>query len=194
MTNSTIFGIMNWMWIGSAMKSLGEVARLLDFLKSDQFHKEDLKGFNIRAETNHLDDILKADAEELPTAQDGWQEIDINIQVPDGLRHPNPDNIPTFSVPGLHLWKVTKVIKSSIHDGGTHCFHYMPFKQFWQPSPDQEPERIYDELFSTDTFIDEHTKIQQQPAEPGCTLERVVAGLMFWSDLTHLANFGTASL
>jgi hypothetical protein len=26
----------------------------------------------------------------------------------------------------------------------------------------------------------------------GCSLERVIAGLMFFSDATHLANFGTA--
>ena len=37
-------------------------------------------------------------------------------------------------------------------------------------------------------------KLQQQPPEVGCTLERVVASLMPWSDSTHLANFGTASL
>ena len=37
-------------------------------------------------------------------------------------------------------------------------------------------------------------KLQQQPPEVGCTLERVIASLMLWSDSTHLANFGTASL
>jgi hypothetical protein len=51
-----------------------------------------------------------------------------------------------------------------------------------------------DELYSSDAFITEHAKVQQQPAEPDCHLERVVLGLMFWSYSTHLANFGTASL
>ena len=27
----------------------------------------------------------------------------------------------------------------------------------------------------------------------GCNLERVIAGLMFWSDATYLAQFGNAS-
>jgi hypothetical protein len=34
--------------------------------------------------------------------------------------------------------------------------------------------------------------LQRQPREPNCSLERVIAGLMFFSDATHLANFGTA--
>jgi hypothetical protein len=34
--------------------------------------------------------------------------------------------------------------------------------------------------------------LQWQPKEPGCSLECVITGLMFFSDATHLANFGTA--
>ncbi|KAG2054020.1 hypothetical protein BDR06DRAFT_982558 [Suillus hirtellus] len=33
--------------------------------------------------------------------------------------------------------------------------------------------------------------LQKLPKEPGCSLEHVIAGLMFFSDSTHLANFGT---
>jgi len=43
--NSTIFGLMNWMWSGSAMKSIGEMINLINFLKSDDFKKEDLGQF-----------------------------------------------------------------------------------------------------------------------------------------------------
>ncbi|KAF8074854.1 hypothetical protein FPV67DRAFT_601603 [Lyophyllum atratum] len=192
--NSTVFGLMNWMWSGSAMKSLGEMVQLVDFLKSEDFRKEDLEGFDIRTETRRFDDILEGEAEDSPVAKDGWKEAEVKIQVPDGLRHPIPGAIPIFEVPGLHMRKLTEVIKSAIHDASAHCFHYTPFKQFWQGDPDKEPERVYDELYSSDAFIEEHTKLQMQPPEPGCTLERVVVGLMFWSDSTHLANFGTASL
>ncbi|KAK7696214.1 hypothetical protein QCA50_000867 [Cerrena zonata] len=34
----------------------------------------------------------------------------------------------------------------------------------------------------------------RQPPEPDCTLERIVCGLMLYSDSTHLASFGSASL
>ncbi|KJA23741.1 hypothetical protein HYPSUDRAFT_124264, partial [Hypholoma sublateritium FD-334 SS-4] len=43
--NSTIFGLMNWMWTGSAMKSICEMKNLINFLKSDKFKKEDLDNF-----------------------------------------------------------------------------------------------------------------------------------------------------
>ncbi len=43
-------------------------------------------------------------------------------------------------------------------------------------------------------MIEAHMNLQRSSPEPGCELERVVVALMFWSDSTHLANFGTASL
>ena len=50
-TNSTIFGLMNWMWSGLAMKSIGEMVKLITFLKSNEFKKEDLVDFDIQKET-----------------------------------------------------------------------------------------------------------------------------------------------
>ena len=46
--NSTIFGLMNWMWSGSAMKSIREMVKLVNFLKLDDFKKEDLVDFDVR--------------------------------------------------------------------------------------------------------------------------------------------------
>jgi hypothetical protein len=43
-------------------------------------------------------------------------------------------------------------------------------------------------------MLEEHDRIHSQPREGGCTLETVVAAVMLWSDSTHLASFGTASL
>jgi hypothetical protein len=57
--------------------------------------------------------------------------------------------------------------------------------------------RVQSELYTSPAFIQEHDKVQCLPLHPddqGCTRERVVAGLMFWSDSTHLASFGTAKL
>ncbi len=43
----------------------------------------------------------------------------------------------------------------------------------------------------SDVFFDMEDSIIP---EPGCTLDTVVAPMMLYSDSTHLANFGTASL
>ena len=90
----------------------------------------------------------------------------------------------------------TSLIKTVYSDIASTSFHYMPFKTFWKDSstPEMVPQRVYDELYSSNAMIEAHMKLQQQPPELGCTLEHVIASLMLWSDSTHLANFGTASL
>ena len=191
--NSTIFGMMSWMWTGSSMKSIGEMKKLVDFLKSDDFKKDDLATFDIHSETTKFDNYLERPASDNP--QDGWRESEVTIQVPDGKTH-SKDSIPTFKVPGFHHRSLVDVIKTIYSDITSTSLHYMPFKSFWKdPStPESVPQRVHDELYSSDAMIEAHMKLQQQTPEPGCTLERVVASLMLWSDSTHLANFGTASL
>ncbi|KAF7370032.1 hypothetical protein MSAN_00633200 [Mycena sanguinolenta] len=54
------------------------------------------------------------------------------------------------------------------------------------------------ELYNSDVFIAEHDRIQRRGKvpddDPHCTREKIIAALMWWSDSTHLANFGTAKL
>jgi Plavaka transposase len=191
--NSTIFGMMSWMWTGSSMKSIGEMKKLVDFLKSNDFKKDDLATFDIHSETTKFDNYLERPASDNP--QNGWRESEVIIQVPDGKIH-SKDSIPTFKVPGFHHRSLVNVIKTAYSDLASTSFHYMPFKSFWKDSstPESVPQRVYDELYSSDAMIEAHMKLQQQPPELECALERVIASLMLWSDSTHLANFGTASL
>jgi hypothetical protein len=203
-SNSSIHGIMNWMWSGSAMKSLEEVSKLVGFLKSADFKKEDIEWFDIRRETARFDSTLKTksrtnndhDNSAAPVYNEGWHEVEVKIQVPDGLTHTsNADSeIPLFSVPGLHYRSICSVIKSTFEDASSSCFHYTPFKKFWKPTADGPPQRIHDEIYSSDAMVKAHEDLQNLPPESSCNLERVVASLMFWSDSTHLASFGNASL
>lgn len=58
-------------------------------------------------------------------------------------------------------------------------------------------QRVYSEMYDSDAFIEEHDRVQRAtlpPDDPDCKREKVVAAMMFWSDSTHLANFGTAKL
>jgi hypothetical protein len=55
-------------------------------------------------------------------------------------------------------------------------------------------QRCYDEVYTSDVFLEANQKLQEAPNEPGCRLEKVILGLMFWSDATHLANFGNAKV
>ena len=86
------------------------------------------------------------------------------------------------------------MLKTAFQEDAAEHFHFFPHQMFWKPSPDLPPERIYSDLYTADSFINEHLKIRSQPHELGCQLETVVAAIMLWSDLTHLTSFGNASL
>jgi hypothetical protein len=86
------------------------------------------------------------------------------------------------------------VIQTAFQDAKAQFYHLVPFRLFWKPNPDSEPERVVTDLYNSEAFLEEHEKLQQQPKEEGCDLERAIAAIMVWSDSTHLANFGQASL
>ncbi|KAF7300934.1 hypothetical protein MIND_00656300 [Mycena indigotica] len=185
--------------VWSHMAALGQFSnssraglmKLVDFLGSSDFNPDDVKGMNVQKETEMLDTRLAA-----PVAgiRDGWKTAPINISVPDGNIHRSEAEAPVFSVSGLYYRPLVDVIKAAIINGGARCFHYTPFKQFWLPSQDSQPQRVYDEIYSSDAMVQAYEELHQQPPKQECTLERVILPLMFWSDSTHLASFGTASL
>ncbi|KAJ6608891.1 hypothetical protein B0H10DRAFT_1884611, partial [Mycena sp. CBHHK59/15] len=189
--NWSVMGLMTWLWTGSATKSVDEMDKLVEILQNPRFSKDDIMDFNVRQETAKFDEHL---SDSSSTIRDGWKSASVNISIPDGHKHASEADAPVFPVPGLFYRPLTEVIKSAIRDVGDRCFHYTPFKQFWTPSPGSPPERIYDEIYSSDAMVEAHTVLQNQPREPGCTLERVILSLMFWSYSTHLASFGDASL
>ncbi|KAK7020396.1 hypothetical protein R3P38DRAFT_3549619 [Favolaschia claudopus] len=193
--SSTAYGITNWMWSGSPMKSMEEGIKLLEFLKSDAFRKEDVADLNLVKETQRLDQYMASGADGT-AGRDGWKEVSVDIQVPDGKPHlPNGSSpIPLYTVPGLFLRPLSEVIRSAILNGISRRFHFTPFRQFHKSDPNAAPTRVYDEIYSSEAMIEAYEKLQSQPREPGCTLERVVLALMWWSDSTHLASFGSAAL
>lgn len=72
--------------------------------------------------------------------------------------------------------------------------HFEPYELFWQPTEASKPVKAHGELYTSEAFIDAHCDLQESPREPGCNLQRVVAGLMFASDGTQLTAFSTAKL
>ncbi|KAF8189081.1 hypothetical protein K438DRAFT_2144948, partial [Mycena galopus ATCC 62051] len=183
--NMTIYNIMSWLNTGSNQKSEAEATRFVnDVIHAPDFVKEDLLGFNAHTENMRFDKASSADA---PWNQDGWKEIDVDIKIPAGKNLP-PHK---FTVPGLHRRSIVEVIKSAFTDASARDFHLIPFKRLAK-SASGVITRIYDEVYTCNAWIEVHNALQKLPAEPGCKLERVIAGLMFWSDSTHLADFGTA--
>ena len=69
----------------------------------------------------------------------------------------------------------------------------MPFKWVWKSPVTGREQHVYNELYSTDTWHEAQDEIMKQRRDDSCQLERVVTGLMLWSDSTRLTQFRHAS-
>jgi hypothetical protein len=190
--NMSIYLLMEWMVTGGNQKSIGEVDRLAkDVLNSKDFRLKDIADFSARKENKRLDLAEQHDVGS-PLSGDGWIERDVRIMVPTGEKDNEGRGWP-FTVHGLQLRPLCEVMKSALADITSWRFHFSPFKRFWK-SPLGAELRCYDEAYTSDQWIEAHDNLQKQPNEPGCKLEKVILGLMFWSDSTHLTSFGTAKV
>jgi hypothetical protein len=192
-SNMSVWRLMHWVNTGSGSKSEGEVDRLVnDVLNAPNFQAEDLRKFSTHRENRHLDTANKVNP-----LEDGFQAASITIEIPAG--QPNSQSAPhTYSVSGFHHRKLLNVIKAAFQDPLSRQFHFTPFSLMHRSPITNEEQRVYGELYNSDEFINEHKRVQNRspppPDDPGCKLEKVIAALMFWSDSTHLTNFGTAAL
>jgi len=191
--NMSIWRLMHWMNTGSKSKSEGEADRLVNgVLNAPDFCTEDLRNFSAHRENRRLDT-----ADKMRPLEDSFQVTSVTIEVPAG----KPDSLSTprvYSIPGLRYQKLLSVIKAAFQEPLSRQFHLTPFSLIHQSSITGEEQRVYGELYNSDQFIEEHKRVQNRspppPDNPTCKLEKVIAALMFWSDATHLANFGTAKL
>ncbi|KAG2051626.1 hypothetical protein BDR06DRAFT_889558, partial [Suillus hirtellus] len=185
--NMTIYRLMSWMNSGSNKKSELEVARLVkEVLLAKDFDPMHLENFSVRGTLRKLDKDHSGNKVEFP---DDWTHATVAIKIPTKSKE---DDGRLFSVPGFHFRPLVDVIRSAFVDIQASAFHLSPFKRLWKDPLDGHEERIFDELYTSDSWLDVQDELQKLPREPRCALERVIAGLMFFSDATHLANFGTA--
>ncbi|KAJ7115737.1 hypothetical protein C8R44DRAFT_880156 [Mycena epipterygia] len=191
-SNASTSLLMSWQNNGHTTKSAGQLNSLVqDVLLDPNFKVEDLKGFNAeRAEKQAEKDA----AEAFPLLND-FQQADVEIEVPSGSATVAPKK---FTVPGLYYRSLVSVIKTAFADPLSRHFHLTPFTLFHKLRSTAGKIRVFSELYNSDAFIKEHDNIRLRGALPpndqGCKREKVIAALMFWSNSTHLANFGTAKL
>jgi Plavaka transposase len=191
--NASVFRLMTWFYGGSNLKSLGELNRLVnEVILADDFQQKDFVGFSASSESERLDKHKQGPSSRLP-AKDGWIETSIKISLPvDGVKHHSEADAPQFSVPGLFYRCPLEVLKSAFQEDAAKIFHFSAHQTYWKKSPESPPECIYSELYMADAFIMEEEKIKLLPQEDW--LENVVAGIMLWSDSTHLMSFENALL
>lgn len=188
--NMSRYLLMNWYQTGSSQKTEQELNRLVkDVIGNPEFNVADLAGFSASRENKQLDNA--GVVAEAPFLDDGWREVTVEIEIP----VPQKNTIPKrFPVPGLHHRSIMEVLRATWGAATSLPFHFTPFRRIHVDPITGEETRLFDEVYTSEAFELAHNQLQKQPPEPGCELERVIAGLMFWSDATRVANFGTASV
>jgi hypothetical protein len=214
--NMSSFWLGKWFWNGSHRKSQQERDVLLNTLLRPGFSIEELRGVNFSS----IDKKIAEDPDGTGESN-GWSTSTLTIKVPVATKatkasrrkkanaaraaqvydEVDPEVESTggkkFAIPGFRHRKLIHLLKSTIEGKLEQArqYHWHPFEQYWQP-PDLSKalERVYDELYSSPTFVKADRELQQSPREAGCNLPRAIAAIMIWSDATHVAQFGQAKL
>ncbi|KAH9846291.1 hypothetical protein C2E23DRAFT_744396 [Lenzites betulinus] len=209
---------MTWLYSGSGVKSSGEVDRLVNnVILADDFNRDDFIGFSAKPELTRLDKHTDTTEESFPAA-DGWRRTSVTLHLPKTrVKHESEASAPSFEVPGVVYRPFLAAIRAAYEDPTALLLHNTPFQLLFSPPTNaasapaddapappipvnpNPPERLYSELYNTDALNRADTAVQQkarEDREPGddASIVYAVAGIMLYSDSTHLTNFGMASL
>lgn len=207
--NLSIFRFAHWFYtLGGTTSQQSGDQLISSVICTEDFNPKDLQGVTIASVNNTLDGIDSNPLDPKARESDGWISSNITIRLPTGLRsQPIPGSAThapgsaesfgeAFMIPGFHHRSLIQVLKSRFSDPErSKNYHYTPYKQILK-KPDGTEERVVDNLYTTDAWLEEHEKIQKleiQTDEP-CNLERAAAAYMFGSDATTVAQFGQNSV
>ena len=207
--NASTFLLMSWYYNGSSIKSFADVDKLIhEVIRHDDFKASDFgPTFSTAHEAERMDKDRASTSSKVNTKnykesslpfrhEDGWIKGSVSIALPcDGVKFNSKEEAPQFIVDGIWYRRPLEVIKTAFTEPAAEKFHTIPFKEYWKPSKDEPEERLYSETFTADIFNEEYEILRTTPRNgPNSELEPFVAGIIFYSDATHLASFGTASL
>ena len=192
--NKNAFLLGEWFWDDCVQKSQESFKRLVNIVGRPEFRPEDVREVPWDSINRQLGDSSQFN-QWLDEPDAGWMNTMVTISVPFHRNTHNP-GVQQYSVPFYRRSIIAILKEKMLNPDDFRHFHFEPFELRWQRGDPTRPSsvRVYGELYTSPVFLDAHEEIQTSPGEPGCSLQRVVAGLMFGSDSTHLTEFGNSSL
>jgi hypothetical protein len=215
--NLSSFLFDHYFWVTGTSKSRNDRDALQALITHPDFRPADVEGVNFR----RLEEELRGRSSHGDWEQQrGWRTSNITIGVPTGVKKtasvrkdnaarearmrsaPCPPPSSKADIDGaplpigtFHYRPICEVIRETFsRDPAARSFHYHPYKQTHHPptNPTLPTERVYDELYSSDAWIQEDAKIQTikiDQSAPEHDLPRAIAAIMLWSDETLLNTF-----
>ena len=167
-------------------------------LRHPSFNPPDLEDFNAVTAMRRFDREHFKSGPALK-AGDGWKEGSVGIRVPcTGVQQKESD-APLFVVDGILYRDVVEVITTELEDAEVfRNIHVTPYKEWWNPGSGEEPIRVYSESYNSEAMLQADTEMRNSPISshvpPDGDLETFIVSAILYSDSTHLASFGNASL
>ncbi|PIL33276.1 hypothetical protein GSI_04726 [Ganoderma sinense ZZ0214-1] len=219
--NASQFRLMDYFYGSSDSKSLDALDDLIAVIRSPGFSSEDLKGFSAKKAERALDIWVSPSG--AFSAEDGWHEGSVKVPLPKTrAKYKSEDDVPKFNVSGVIYRRLLPLIKGVVQDAASrfsNVYHWLPHRKFWiapQPTHVEPPNttppasgstsaapptpptpiRVYTDCYNSDAMLKADAEIRAKARVPGDapSVEYVTLPLLFWSDATQLANFGSASL
>jgi len=195
--NKSSFLLGAWHWNGGTQKSQSGFKDLIDIVGDPSFHPEDVRNTKWNKVFSTLGDGGPDDEEvdgEWLDVDAGWRKKHVEITVPFHQRMQTPGTT-QFICGELYHRSLVEVIRERISDPHTAPqIHLEPYELLWKRSNQHDEVKLHGEVYTSEAFREAHDALQNSPPEPGCNLQRVVVALMFWSDATHLTQFGSSQL
>jgi len=192
--NATVFRYVTWYLGTSGTLSVVDLDHLAcKVISSDDFNREDLRNFTMAWELAQID---KHGSTDVPfAAKDGWKKGLVTLHVPKANhRYASESTSLQFNISGIYYCPLLEVIKAACQNDQAKQYHWVPFKLIHQ-SPSAHLW-AYTDIYNSDAMLEEDAKIRALGRHPDddANTEVSVLAMLLWSDLTHLATFGTASL
>ncbi|KAF6758419.1 hypothetical protein DFP72DRAFT_1065105 [Ephemerocybe angulata] len=194
--NLSAFQLGEWYWSDDAGKSRDSFSSLVNIITSPGFSCEDLRDVN----WDRISNILASsdsDGEAGDWSSDGtsWASVPVTISVPFNSTSTKLGPQP-YSIPEFRFRPLVPVILDRLQSATSRKhFHTVPSDLRWQATQDSGDVRVYGELYHSPAFIEAYKEIQMLPPEDeDDDLPRCVVGLMFASDETAAAAFGTMKI
>ncbi|KAF7293522.1 hypothetical protein MIND_01130500 [Mycena indigotica] len=166
-----------------------------------------------------LDDLDKKGIEPLGV-NDKWIQGSVMLKLPCVGRHQKEIDAPQFTVTNIYYRPLLDTIREVLQGPLFQTFHTTPFSLRYDPTfdfasgdillDDAQPtlnehglpqlppnhEEVFGEIYTSRAMLEAYHSIPQPPPpeSPESPVESIIVAIMVWSDATHLAQFGAASL
>lgn len=194
--NQSAFLLGEWYWNGNSQKTKEEFEKLTRIICHQDFKPAEIQGVNWDSINKHLGEAADSEGMWFDEHDAGWMETSVTIPIPFHRRTKSPGPRDYTFPPFLHRSIVAVLREKMANLEDFRHFHLEPYELRWREGgvSNSESIRVHGELYTSPTFLEANEEIQAAPPEPGCTLPRVLVGLMFASDGTQLTSFGDTAL